>query len=95
MMNKELHRQQVNKAVAKYHREKVENLTIRVPKGRRAYYKACAAAAGESLNALAVRALDELIEREGIQPAADLDLDEADPAAVPEIQEDKESSGAE
>lgn len=67
-MDKELHRQQVNKAVAKYHREKVDNIVIRVPKGRREYYKACAAAAGESLNKLAIRALDELIERENIRP---------------------------
>ena len=72
-MNEELHRQQVNKAVAKYHREKLDNIIIHVPKGRREYYKSCAAAAGVSLNRLTVRALDELIEREGLQPGDDPD----------------------
>lgn len=72
-MNEELHRQQVNKAVAKYHQEKLDNIIIHVPKGRREYYKGCAAAAGESLNKLTVRALDELIEREGLRPVGDPD----------------------
>jgi len=54
------------RAVAKYHAEKVEALTIRVPKGKRDYYKRAAASVGQSLNQFALSAMDEKMEREGI-----------------------------
>ena len=54
----------VRRAVKKYQSEKVENLMIRVQKGRREYYKSRAAAAGVSLNSFTVAALDEKIERD-------------------------------
>ncbi|MDD5939727.1 MAG: antitoxin [Lachnospiraceae bacterium] len=47
----------------KYHREKVEDIRIRVPKGRKDYYKDAATAAGKSLNQFAIDAMDEKIER--------------------------------
>lgn len=51
------------KAIAKYQSEKVEDIKIRVPKGRKDYYKDAAAAAGQSLNQFAIDAMDEKIER--------------------------------
>ena len=50
------------KAVAKYQSEKVENITVRVPKGRKDYYKGAASAQGMSLNAFAVACLDYIID---------------------------------
>ena len=55
------------KASAKYQQEKVERLTVRIPKGQRDYYQQAAAAFGMSFNSFAVAALDEKIEREGIR----------------------------
>ena len=55
------------KAVAKYHAEKVEDIKIRVPKGRKDYYKDAAATVGLSLNQFAVQAMDEKIDRDGLQ----------------------------
>ena len=52
------------KAVKKYLSESVEDIKIRVPKGKKAYYKEAAKASGESLNSLIIRALDKLIEEE-------------------------------
>lgn len=54
------------KAVAKYQSEKVEDIRIHVPKGRKDYYKAAADLAGQSLNAFAVNAMDEKIERDNL-----------------------------
>lgn len=51
------------RAAEKYLSEKVEDIRIRVPKGKKEYYKAQAAAAGLSLNQFAVDAMDEKIER--------------------------------
>ena len=51
------------KAVAKYQSEKVEDIKIRVPKGRKEYYKDAAASVGLSLNNFAITAMDEKIER--------------------------------
>ena len=47
------------KAIAKYH-AKLDEIKVRVPKGKREVYKAYAASKGKSLNALIV----ELIEFE-------------------------------
>lgn len=55
-----------NKATQKYIKEHLEEIKIRIPKGRKAYYKAAAAAADQSLNQFAVNALDEKIERDSI-----------------------------
>lgn len=52
------------KAVAKYQSEKVEDIKIRVPKGRKEYYKDAAASIGQSLNQFAVNAMDEKIDRD-------------------------------
>ena len=52
------------KYIKKYLTETVEDIKIRVPKGKKAYYKDAAANAGESLNAFAIRAMDYLIEVE-------------------------------
>ena len=52
------------KAVSKYLAETVEEFKVRVPKGRKAYYQDAAAAAGMSLNAFTIAALDEKIERD-------------------------------
>ncbi len=52
------------KAVAKYHAEKVDNIQIRVPKGRKDYYKIYAASVGSSLNQFFIDAADEKIDRD-------------------------------
>ena len=52
------------KAVAKYHAEKVDNIQIRVPKGRKEYYKAAATSIGMSLNQFAITSMDEKIDRD-------------------------------
>lgn len=54
------------KATAKYQTEKVEDIKIRVPKGRKEYYKLCADHADMSLNAFAIKAMDEKIERDDL-----------------------------
>ena len=67
MDNKSAHRGRTDaqrRAVAKYHAQKIDTLAIRVPKGRKEYYKDKAAAAGVSLNNFAVCALDEKIARD-------------------------------
>lgn len=48
-----------NKATQKYQREHLEQIAIRVPKGRRAIYKALADRRGESLAGLICRLLDD------------------------------------
>ena len=52
------------KAIAKYQTEKVEDIKIRVPKGKREYYKDAAASIGQSLNQFAINAMDEKINRD-------------------------------
>ena len=54
------------RATAKYHKETIETIAVRVPKGKKDYYKSAAAAAGVSLNQFAIAAMDEKIEREGL-----------------------------
>ena len=51
------------RAYKKYNAEKVEDIKLRVPKGKKAYYQEAAAAEGLSLNQFAISAMDEKIER--------------------------------
>lgn len=55
------------KAVKKYHSEKIENITIHVPKGKKAYYKAAADLSGKSLNAFAVDSIEHEIDNAGLR----------------------------
>ena len=52
------------RASAKYLKEAVEDVRIRVPKGQKAVIKAHAESQGESMNAFVVRAIDETMERD-------------------------------
>lgn len=52
-------------AIAKWQKEKVEEIKFRVPKGEKARIQAHAAAKGESTNAFIYRAINETIQREG------------------------------
>lgn len=52
------------KANKKYLAENVEDIKVRVPKGRKEYYKDAAASIGQSLNQFAVNAMDEKIDRD-------------------------------
>ena len=53
------------KAVNKYMKNNYDNLTIRVPKGKKADLQAHAARMGESLNGFVNRAIDAAVERDG------------------------------
>ena len=52
----------------KKHLAKLDDIKLRVPKGKRDYYKKAAENAGESLNSFAIRAMDYLIETEHLDP---------------------------
>ena len=52
------------KASAKYLKESVEDIRIRVPKGDKAKVQEHAANMGESTNAFVVRAINETMERD-------------------------------
>ena len=52
------------RASAKYLKEAVEDVRIRVSKGQKAVIKAHAESQGESMNAFVVRAIDETMERD-------------------------------
>ena len=52
------------KASAKYLKEMVEDVRIRVPKGQKAVIKEHAEKHGESMNAFVIRAIDETMERD-------------------------------
>ena len=54
----------MRKAIRKYQSERVEDIKIRVPKGRKDEIKAFAAGRGESLNQFIVRLIDEEMARE-------------------------------
>ena len=54
------------KGNAKYLSEKVEDIKIRVPKGKKDYYKQAAEKSGQSLNQFAVASMDEKIERDNL-----------------------------
>ena len=47
------------KATAKYMKNKLDDITVRVPKGKREVYKAHAERKGKSLNALIVELLEK------------------------------------
>ena len=51
-------------ASKKYHKEKLENITFRVPKGNKARIQEHAKAHGESTNAFIYRAINETIIRD-------------------------------
>ena len=51
------------KASAKYLKESVEDVRIRVPKGQKAVIKNHAEQQGESMNAFVIRAIDETMQR--------------------------------
>lgn len=53
------------RANAKYLSETVEDIRIRVPKGKKDIIKAHASERGESLNGFVNRAIDETMERDG------------------------------
>jgi len=53
------------KASAKYLKESVEDIRIRVPKGDKSRIQAHAAKMGESTNSFIKRAIDETIEADG------------------------------
>ncbi len=52
------------KAAKKYLKESVEDIRIRVPKGRKEVVKSHAEKQGESMNAFVVRAIDETMQRD-------------------------------
>ena len=52
----------------KKHLAKLDDIKLRVAKGKRDYYKKAAENAGESLNSFAIRAMDYLIETEHLDP---------------------------
>lgn len=52
------------KASAKYLKESVEDIRIRVPKGQKAIIKEHAESQGESMNAFVIRAIDETMQRD-------------------------------
>ena len=49
----------------KYNKEKVENIYLRVPMGRKAIIREHAKRHGESLNAFICRAVNEAMEKDG------------------------------
>lgn len=53
-----------NKAVQKYCKANYDNITVRVPKGKREVYKEYAESQGKSLNALIIELLNERISRD-------------------------------
>lgn len=55
-----------HRASQKYLKEHLDEIKIRVPKGRKAYYRDAAVAAGSSLNAFCIAAMNEKIEREDL-----------------------------
>ena len=52
------------RASAKYLKESVEDIRIRVPKGQKAVIKAHADQQGESINQFVIRAINETMERD-------------------------------
>lgn len=52
------------KASAKYLKESVEDVRIRVPKGQKSVIKDHAEKQGESMNAFVIRAIDETMKRD-------------------------------
>ena len=52
------------KAAEQYLKESVEDIRIRVPKGKKAIVKAHAEQQGESMNQFVIRAINETMERD-------------------------------
>ena len=52
------------KATAKYMKNKLDDIKVRVPKGKREVYKAHAERKGKSLNALMIELLEEDMQEE-------------------------------
>ena len=52
------------KAAEKYLKESVEDIRIRVPKGKKAIVKAHAEQQGESMNQFVIRAINQTMERD-------------------------------
>lgn len=52
------------KATAKYLKESVEDVRIRVPKGQKAIIKSHAEQQGESMNQFVIRAINDTMERD-------------------------------
>jgi len=59
------------KAVAKYMKANYDEIKIRIPKGRKEEILAQAGAAGQSVNAFIIQAIDERIEREKTEEGSD------------------------
>lgn len=59
------------KAIKKYLSEKVEDIRIRVPKGKKEYYKKVAEAAGESLNSFIIKSMEDRIQKENLDKNID------------------------
>ena len=59
------------RASAKYLKEAVEDVRIRVPKGQKAVIKAHAESQGESMNDFVVRVIDEAIEQDAGKSSAE------------------------
>lgn len=54
------------RANSKYLKNTVEDIKVRVPKGKKEYYKKASALAGSSLNQFIIDAIDEKIIEDGI-----------------------------
>ena len=52
------------RAIARWQKEKVEEIKFRVPKGKKAVIKDYAQKCGESVNAFILRAIEEAMERD-------------------------------
>lgn len=52
------------KATAKYMKNKLDDIKVRVPKGKREFYKAHAERKGKSLNALIIELLEKDMQEE-------------------------------
>ena len=55
------------RATAKYLKETVEDIRIRVPKGQKAVIKAHADRQQESMNQFVIRAINETMERDSVE----------------------------
>lgn len=54
------------RAVNKYMKENYDRVNLTLPKGQKDKVKACADAAGESVNAYIARAIEERMERDSL-----------------------------
>lgn len=57
----------MRKAIAKYQKDSVETIAVRVPKGNKAIYKAAADKSGMSLNQFAIAAMDAKIKKDKLK----------------------------